>query len=161
MLSKGNKEYVFLHGVPQPELWDKFKAGKFKACVIPEGRPDLQSADKNSRAILKKKMSPVLIADNMAGFMISRNMIKEIWLAYQVGDAHGALCDIGALIYAILGKKHGVPVFCYPAAKKRRFIGKPREIFYFCEKRIAPRGIQGYVPLLEWVPGAYIQRVYE
>ncbi|HOY09745.1 MAG TPA: hypothetical protein PLB05_06690 [Candidatus Omnitrophota bacterium] len=161
MLSKDQRSYILLLGVPEPALFDKFKACKVKACVIPEGRPDLKAAQVNSRAMLKRGMAPVLIADNMAGFMLYRSMIKEIWLAYQVGDDHGALCDIGALIYAILGKKHGVPVYGYPAAEKRRFIGKPQEIFCFCQKRIAPRDIHGYVPLLEWVPGTYIKRMYE
>ena len=161
MSSKTKRTYVLLHGVPESSLLDKLKARKLTACVIPEGRPDLQAAQSNSREMLKREMTPLLIADNMAGFMFYRDMIKEVWLAYQVGDDHGALCDIGALICAVLGKKHRVPVYGYPSAQKRRFIGKPKEIFSFCQKRIAPRGIKGYVPLLEWVPGTYIKRIYE
>ena len=161
MSSKNRCAHVLLHGVPEPALFDKFEARKLATCIIPEGRPDLSAAQSNSREMLRRKMTPLLIADNMAGFMFCRDMIKEVWLAYQVGDSHGALCDIGGLIYAVLGKKHGVPVYCYPAKEKRRFIGKPKEIFCFCRERIAPRGIKGYVPLLEWVPGEYIKRIYE
>ncbi len=140
---------------------DILKKKRQKTVVIPEGRPQLEAAKVNSRELLKRNMTPLVIADNMAGFMFYRNMIKEVWLAYQIGDAHGALCDIGALIYAVLAKKHRVPVLAYPAVEQKRFIGKPKEICCFCGRRVAPPAVKGYVPLLEWVPGNYIGKIHE
>ena len=155
------KSIVLLQGVMENSLFDLLKKRQLKEIVVLEGRPSLDSAQMSCRALLKRKMGAKVISDNMAGFLFYKNLVKEVWLSYQVAEKSGALCSIGALILAVLGKRHKVAVNLYPAGKKSDFIGRPKDIFYFNGKRIAPRGIQAYVPLMEWVPGKYIGKVYE
>ena len=159
-MSKDKKQSgVLLHGVFDKASLDVLAKKRPAVVYCPELRPALEGARLMTKELLRRKITPIVIADNMAGFLFYQGCVKEVWIASQLGDRQGALCDIGALIMAVLGKKHKVPVYAYPAGRKARFIGKPREIFYFQGERIAPARIQGYVPLMEWVPGKYITRI--
>ena len=82
--------------------------------------------------------------------------MKQVYLACQYVDHGGALCDTGALICAVLAKRHKVPVKLLPGKVKARFLGDPRDILSFKGAAVAPKGTQGYVPLVEWVPGKYL-----
>ncbi|MDP2654762.1 MAG: hypothetical protein Q8Q08_12150 [Candidatus Omnitrophota bacterium] len=160
MLIEKIKKNVLVHGVVEETLFDGFRGRKVKDVIILEGRPGLQAARSNSRALLKRKISPTLIADNMAGFLFFKNWVKEIWIAYQASGQQGALCPIGAMILGVLGKSHGVPVYLYPVAEKSRFFGRPKDLFCFEGVRVAPNRAKGYVPLLEWLPVKYITKIY-
>ena len=134
------------------------KASKF---FVLEGRPNLEAAVQNCRTLLKSKIKPTLIADNMAGFLFFKNCVKEVRLAYQYKDSQGALCDIGALILGALARRHKVPVVLYPAQRRTRFLGNPQDLLKFQGKRIAPKGARAYAPLVEWLPKKYITSVYD
>jgi hypothetical protein len=97
----------------------------------------------------------------MAGFLFYRNLVKETWLSYYTSDGDGALCQIGGLILGVLGRKHKVPVYIYPNDQKLQLLGYSKDISYFNGVKVAPSGTKGYVPLAEWVPSKYINRVYE
>ena len=154
------KSISLLQGVFESPFFDGLKKKKPRHVFLMEGRPGLEAARESSRQLLDRKITPTLIADNMAGFLFYNNWVKEVWVAYQVWDKDGAVCDIGALIVAVLAKKHKVPVRLWPAAHRTRFMGRQKDLAYFKDKRIAPRGVKGYVPLVEWVPGKYITKVY-
>ena len=78
-------------------------------------------------------------------------------IACQYADNTGALCDIGVLILAVLAYKHNVPLKLLPAEHKVRFLGDPKSVLSFEDKRIAPQGTHSYVPLVEWVPVKYLR----
>ena len=160
MLTEKNKNVVLVQGVIKETLLDRFKKRKIKEVFVLEGRPKLEAAQRISRELLRRRMVPVLISDNMAGFLFYKKMIKEVWLAYQLKDQSGALCDIGALILGVLGKKHRVPVHLYPSARKTPFLGTPSDLVHFMKKRVAPEGVKGYVPLVEWLPKKYITKIH-
>lgn len=161
MLTRKKKSIVLLHGDFDKTFFDELQRRKLKDIFMLEGRPDLNAVRVNARELLKRKIKPTLIADNMAGFLFLKNLVKEVWLAYQFADHNGAVCRIGSLILGVLGKRHNVCVNVYTAKGKTRFIGKQRDIFYFNGIRVAPAGIKGYVPLVEWVPKKYITKIYE
>lgn len=160
MLRKRKKSVVLIQGVVKGSLFDLLIKRKCKEIFILEGRPTLEAAMFSCQTLLKRKIFPTLISDNMAGFLFYRNLVKEVWIAYQFDEKDGALCDIGALILGVLGKRHNVPVNLYPAQRKTHFIGRQKDLIYFQEKRIAPLGVKGYAPLLEWLPNKYITRTY-
>jgi methylthioribose-1-phosphate isomerase len=142
-------------------LFDAFKKKKKARIYILEGRPYLDSAKQLSKEMLKREMTPTVIADNMAGVLFFKKLVKEVWVSYRMKDQQEALCDIGGLILAVLGKKHNVPVYLYPAdkiTKKARLLGSPEDLFMFNGKRTAPQDIKGYVPLVEWVPLKYVTK---
>lgn len=161
MLTKNEKSIVLLHGIFKPAIFDLLKEKKAKEIFILEGRPSLESSRVGSRELLRRKLKPTLIADNMAGFLFNRNLVKEVRLSYQLSDDNGALCTIGALILGVLAKKHNVPVNLYPSGKATKLLGNQAEIFSFNGVKVAPNKIQGYVPLVEWLPKKYITKIYE
>jgi len=60
------------------------------------------------------------------------------------------------LFYA---QKHKIPVNLFPYGQELDLIGNPQEITCFKGVQIAPKGIDGYVPLAEWIPAKYITKV--
>jgi methylthioribose-1-phosphate isomerase len=154
------QKYVLLHGVFGSQLFDWLSDKGIKEVYFMEGRPGLEAAKQSSRELLKRKIQPTLIADNMAGFLFYKNFVKEVWVSYQSADREGALCQIGGLILGVLGKRHNVPVYAYPNGSKVKLFGSSKEIAFFNGVKVAPRGVPGYVPLAEWVPSKYITKVY-
>ena len=136
------------------------KKKRGKKFFILEGRPGLEAARHSSHELIKRKMKPTLIADNMAGFLFYKNLVNEVWLSYQSIDKKGALCQIGGLILGVLARRHKVPVALYPSGQKSQLLGHPKEISSFNGMRVAPSNIPGYVPLVEWVPKKYIGKIY-
>ncbi|MFH1360875.1 MAG: hypothetical protein ABIJ41_07610 [Candidatus Omnitrophota bacterium] len=153
------KSAIILQGIPQKAFFDLLKKKKAKSVVICEGRPTLEAAQKNAKSLLKERIKPILISDNSAGFLFYKDCVKEIWIAYQLVSRQGALCDVGALILAIMSRKHKIPVRLYPSCRTTKFFGTQKDIVNFKNKRIAPKGIKGFVPLVEWVPAKYITEV--
>lgn len=160
ILSEFKESVVLMQGIFDPAQYDKIVSEDHKEIFVLEGRPSLESAQFSCKELLKRKVKPTLIADNMAGFLFYKNLVKEIWLSYQIAEDDQVLCQVGALILAVLGKKHNVPVKLYPSSEKLNLVGHQKEIFYFKGIKVAPNNIQGYVPLAEWVPMKYITKVY-
>ena len=167
---------VLLHGVFESSVFDAVKSGNGTELFVMEGRPGLESAQTTCRELLRRKIKPTLIADNMAGFLFYRNLVKEVWLAClpvprsgtysarqagQTVDDQGALCPIGSLIVGVLAKRHNVPVYVYPASKESRLMGGQKDIFYFKGIKVAPQNVKGYVPLVEWLPKKYITEIHK
>ena len=152
---------IILQGVFDAKTIDGLKKKGIKEAFILEGRPSLQAAQVTSQQLNKRKIAPVLISDNMAGFLFAKDMVKEVWMSYQMADDKGAVCRIGGLILAVLGKRHKVPVYACRSSDRIKFMGKPSDLFYFNNTRVAPKGIRAYVPLVEWVPQKYIKKRYE
>ncbi len=148
---------VLLQGVFADEILGKMKYAQTTPIFVLEGRPSLSAAHVNARALLKNRRTPTVTADNMAGFLFYKNLVKEVILACQYADKTGALCDMGALIVAVLAQKHKVSVRLLPGEHKHRFLGDPKEILSFNGKRLAPAGVRGYVPLVEWVSVKYLK----
>ena len=159
MLINEKHSVVLLHGVAGDAFFGILKKQKAKHVVVLEGRPMLDGAKVLCRKLLKAKIEPTLISDNMAGFLFYKDFVKEIWVAYQKKDDQGALCSIGALILGVLGKKHNVPVYLTPAAGKTKTTGSPNDILKFEGKQIAAKGVKTYVPLVEYLPKKYITKI--
>ena len=154
------KSIILLQGVFAADIFDQFKQKESQDVFVLEGRPDLRSAATSCRELLKRKISPTLISDNMAGFLFFKNLVKETWIAYQTSTSEGALCHIGALIVGVLGKKHNVPVYLFPAKGPTKLLGSEKDLLSFKNKKTAPKGIRGYVPLTEWLPNKYITKIF-
>ncbi len=151
------RSIVLLQGVLADGFFKTFKPTKANPVFVLEGRPDLSAGKGNSAALVKKGIVPTVICDNMAGFLFFKGLVKEAVLACQFADKNGALCDMGGLILAVLAKRHKVPVRLASAKYKARFLGNPEDILSFEGQRTAPKGVSGYVPLVEWVPAKYLK----
>ena len=151
------KSICLFQGVLSAESLKKVKIAKNNHAFICEGRPGLEAGRKTSGVLLRKGITPTLISDNMAGFLFFKGLVKQVFIACQYADKKGALCDMGALILAVLAKKHKVPIKLLLAKHRTRFLGDPKDILSFEGQRIAPKGTHGYVPLVEWVPAKYLK----
>ncbi|MCA9394627.1 MAG: hypothetical protein KC900_10515 [Candidatus Omnitrophica bacterium] len=159
ILDEFTESVTVLHGIFSPKTFDDIVRKSVRDVFVLEGRPSLESAQFSCRELIKRKVKPTLIADNMAGFLFYKNLVKEVWISYQVADEDGALCQIGALILGVLGKRHSVPVRLFPSSQRLALLGKDKEILYFNGVKVAPRNVKGYVPLAEWVPRKYISEI--
>lgn len=157
MLDYKTKSIFLFHGIFNAESLKKVKLAKSEHAFVCEGRPSLEAGRKTSGILLKKGVSPTVISDNMAGFLFFKGLLKEVVIACQYADKKGALCDTGALILAVLAKKHKVPIKLLVADHRTRFLGDPKSILSFEGHRTAPKGTYGYVPLVEWVPVKYLK----
>ncbi|MEI7998998.1 MAG: hypothetical protein WCH62_05785 [Candidatus Omnitrophota bacterium] len=156
MLEFKENTIVLLQGVLTPGALAKIKY-KTSRIVICEGRPSLRAGEHNSRYFLDWKVTPIIICDNMAGFLFFKNYVKEVVLACQYADNTGALCDTGALILAVLAKKHKVPLRLLDAEDKKHFLGNPKDLLNLKGLPTAYAKTFAYVPLVEWVPAKYLK----
>ena len=160
ILSEGKKSIVLLQGIFSNSFFDLLRERGVKEVFIMEGRPSCEAAESSCKELIKRKIKPTLIADNMAGFLFYKDLIKEVWLSYHIKDKDGALCYIGALILGILAKRHGITVNLYPNEHKMALLGKEKEVIYFDGIKVAPPNVRGYVPLAEWVSSKYITKAF-
>jgi methylthioribose-1-phosphate isomerase len=153
---KAKSIYLF-QGVLNAESLKKVKLSLHAHAFVCEGRPSLEAGRKTSGILLKKGITPTVISDNMAGFLFFKGLVKQVFIACQYADKKGALCDMGALILAVLAKKHKIPLKLLAADHRTRFLGDPKDILSFEGQRIASKDTHGYVPLVEWVPAKYLK----
>lgn len=157
MLEFKENTITLLQGVLTPGSLAKIKHKGSTRIVICEGRPSLRAAEHNSRYFLDKKVTPIIICDNMAGFLFFKGYVREVVVACQYADSTGALCDTGALILAILAKKHKVPVRLLEAEHKKHFLGNPKDLLELKGQPTASKKTHAYAPLIEWVPAKYLK----
>src|SRR5271170_5406646 len=122
------KSISLFQGLLSAESLKKVKMIKDHHAFVCEGRPSLEAGRKTSGILLKKGITPTMISDNMAGFLFFKGLVKEVVIACQYADKKGALCDMGALILAVLAKKHKVPLQLMAADQRHRFLGDPKDI---------------------------------
>jgi len=154
---KGQSICLF-QGVLSAESLKKIKLDSNDHAFVLEGRPGLEAGRKTSGMLLKKGITPTVITDNMAGFLFFKGLVRQVFLACHHADQKGALCDMGALILAVLAKEHKISLKLLAAEHRTRFLGDPQAILSFEGQRIAPKDTRGYVPLVEWVPAKYLKK---
>ena len=157
MLDYKPNSILLFHGILNAESIKKVKFNSKNHAFICEGRPSLEAGRKTSGILLNNGITPTVISDNMAGFLFLEGLVRQVFIACQYADNKGSLCDMGALILAVLAKKHKVPIKLLAADHRTRFLGDPKSILSFEGHPIAPKGTQGYVPLVEWVPAKYLK----
>ncbi len=155
----GSKRIV-LQGIFDSATYDYLKEKKVKEVFVLEGRPNLEPGRISSRELLKRNIKPIIIADNMSGFLFYKDLVKEVWISCEIVNKYGALCYVGATILGVLGKKHRIKVNLFFNERKLKLIGNYRDVKYFLGKRVAPEGVKGYVPMAEWMLKSYFDEIY-
>lgn len=156
MIQINPQSFVLLHGFFDQSEFDLLVAHQAHNCAVLEGRPTLHSSQQTCAALLKLGIQPVVIADNTAGYLFYKKLVTEVWLSYQTADENKALCPIGSLILAVLGKKHGVPVKAFPGTTKTKLISQGEDLLSFAGVPVVTQKVKTYVPLVEWVEKKYL-----
>jgi len=151
------KSICLFQGILSPAALKKLKLAQGEHAFVCEGRPSLEAGRKISEGLIAKGITPTVISDNMAGFLFFKGLVKKVFISCQYADKKGALCDTGALILAVLAKRHKVPLALLVGEHRTRFLGDPKAILSFEGQLIAPKDTHGYVPLVEWVPAKYLK----
>lgn len=155
------KRIILIHGIPSESFYESLDARKdIRKIYVTEFRPLLFGAQLVCRELLKRKLNPILICDNMVGFCLEKKMLDEINIFAKTKDEESAVCFVGSLIYAICANKNKAKIILSGAGKVKK-AAKPADVLSFGGKRIAARGIRAYVPLWEKVPVGLISKISE
>ena len=149
---------IILHGFFRLETIFSLE-DKTEKIFILESRPRLESAQYMIDELTRVNITPTLIADNMVGFLFFRNLVKEVHVTYQDQNSDGILTLIGGLILAVMAQKHKVPIYAHPAERKIELMDDEKSILSFNNESVGYQNVQGYVPLVEWVPHKYITKI--
>ena len=153
---------TIVQGCVSEGLLDQFADEKREDIYVCEGRPTLNTSKTLSQQMLKRGLTPTIMADNMSGVLFFNSLVKEVWLAYHDVNADEVLCSIGGMIFAVMAKRHKVPVYVYPAQQSElKLMGHQEDLLSFNGEPVAPEGVTAYIPLVEWVPKKYITKVIE
>jgi methylthioribose-1-phosphate isomerase len=151
-----NGPAVILYGLFSAEELKRLAAHSSADFDILEGRPRLEIGQATSKQLLRIGKRPIVIADNMAGFLFYQKKVSAVYVTCQSRDDTGAFCPTGALILAVLCQRHNVLFHVVDAARDIDLRAKDQDLFNFQKTRVAARGIKAYVPLVEWIPSKYI-----
>ena len=147
------------------------KAGKVKAVFADETRPYLQGARLTAWELLREGIPTTLIADNMAGHLMSRGEIDAVIVGADRIAANGDVANkIGTYTVAVLAKENGIPF--YVAAPVSTFDlrmpsgdGIPieeraaQEITHHAGTRLAPEGVLVRNPAFDVTPHRYVSAI--
>ena len=153
------KSIVLIHGCFEDEFFDGLKKRGLKEVFVCEGRPSLKSSKDAVKALQKRKITPTVITDNMAGFLFYKGYVKEVNIASQVTDKNGVLAQIGSLVLSVLAKAHKVPVNSFKARGKLKLLDKPQALHKFNGRKVVDGATKTFVPLVEWVDREYLKAV--
>ncbi len=156
-MSLGGLRVLTQPGVGEAAVED-LKRRRVVEVYVLEGRPDLSDARRLTRRLLALGMTPIVVPDGAAGLLFREGRIDEAWISIQDRTPEGAVCDTGALVLGVLGRRHRRPVRGYPAARRRPVMGDPERLVHLGARRTAPEGVTAYAPSVEWVPKRYLGR---
>lgn len=150
------KSAVLIHGIFDQTFFKNIKEQNIKSVFVMEARPDFKIAQAAIDGLKREGIKATLISDNMAGFLFKRDYLQSVHVSYSESEDDSVLCPIGALILAVLGKAHKVPVKAHQSSQKIKTMGTSDDITFFNNTRVAPPDVEAYVPLADWVSKKYI-----
>jgi methylthioribose-1-phosphate isomerase len=141
-----------------------FRLGKLKGVFADETRPWLQGARLTAWELLQDGIPTTLIADNMAGHLMSRGEINAVVVGADRIAANGDVANkIGTYTVSVLAKEHGIPF--YVAAPVSTFDlaaetgaaipieERPaEEVTHVAGRRMAPEGVRVRNPAFDLTP---------
>lgn len=100
------------HGTALGVFRSAVEAGKKISVIADETRPFLQGARLTAWEMVQENIPVTLIADNMAGFMMSRGEIDAVVVGTDRVAANGDVANkIGTYMVAVLAHRHNIPFY--------------------------------------------------
>jgi methylthioribose-1-phosphate isomerase len=147
------------------------RLGKVNSVFADETRPWFQGARLTAWELLQDGIPTTLIADNMAGHLMSRGEINAVVVGADRIAANGDVANkIGTYTVAILAKEHGIPfyvaapvsTFDLTAASGDAIPIEERpadEVTHVAGRRIAPEGVLVRNPAFDVTPHRYVAAI--
>jgi methylthioribose-1-phosphate isomerase len=147
------------------------EAGKQVAVIADETRPFLQGARLTAWELRKDKIPVTLIADNMAGLILSRGQANCVVVGTDRTAANGDVANkIGTYPLAVMARRHGVPFYvaaplssidldCPSGAEIPIEQRSEREVLEFAGRRVAPAGVSAFNPAFDVTPAELVTAI--
>jgi methylthioribose-1-phosphate isomerase len=147
------------------------RQGKVRLVYADETRPFLQGARLTAWELMQDGIPTTLIADNMAGHLMSRGEIDAVVVGADRIAANGDVANkIGTYTVAVLARENGIPF--YVAAPTSTFdlatptgAGIPieeraaQEVTHHGGRRLAPAGVSVRNPAFDVTPHRYVTAI--
>lgn len=147
------------------------EAGKQISVVADETRPFLQGSRLTAWELKKDRIPVTLIADNMAGLVLSRGEINCVIVGTDRVAANGDVANkIGTYPLAVMARRHGVPMYvaaplssvdlnCPDGAHIPIEERAQSELTEFAGHRIAPAGVPTFNPAFDVTPAELVTAI--
>jgi methylthioribose-1-phosphate isomerase len=147
------------------------KLGKVRGVLADETRPYLQGARLTAWELMRDGIPTTVIADNMAGFLMSRGEVNAVVVGADRIARNGDVANkIGTYSVAVLAKENGIPF--YVAAPVSTFDlatpsgatipieeRPPEEVTHHGGRRLTPRGVGIRNPAFDITPARYVTAI--
>jgi methylthioribose-1-phosphate isomerase len=146
-------------------------AGKKIEVFADETRPFLQGARLTAWELHKDRIPVTVIADNMAGSLLSSGRVNCVIVGTDRTAANGDVANkIGTYPLAVLARRHNVPFYvaaplssidldCASGAQIPIEERSPKEISEFAGKQITPKGVSIYNPAFDVTPAELVTAI--
>src|SRR3984885_10455323 len=146
-------------------------AGKKIQVFADETRPFLQGARLTAWELHKDRIPVTVIADNMAGSLLSSGRVDCVIVGTDRTAANGDVANkIGTYPLAVLARRHNVPFYvaaplssidldCASGAQIPIEERSPKEISEFAGKQITPKGVSIYNPAFDVTPAELVTAI--
>jgi methylthioribose-1-phosphate isomerase len=147
------------------------RQGKVKNVFADETRPYLQGARLTAWELAHDGIPTTLIADNMAGHLMSRAEVDAVIVGADRIAANGDVANkIGTYTLAVLAREHGLP-FYVAAPVSTIDLGTPsgehipieerpgEEVTHHAGRRVAPEGIAVRNPAFDVTPHRFVTAI--
>ena len=147
------------------------RMGKVKGVFVDETRPYLQGTRLTAWELTREGIPTTLIADNMAGHLMSQGLVTAVVVGADRIAANGDVANkIGTYTVAVLARENGVPF--YVAAPLSTFDLKtpsgdtipieersPEEVTHHGGRLLAPSGVRVRNPAFDITPARYVTAI--
>jgi len=147
------------------------EAGKQVAVIADETRPFLQGSRLTAWELRKDKIPVTVIADNMAGLILSRGQASCVVVGTNRTAANGDVANkIGTYPLAVLARRHRVPFYVAaplssidldcPSGAEIPIEQRPeQELVEFAGRRVAPAGVAALNPAFDVTPAELVTAI--
>jgi methylthioribose-1-phosphate isomerase len=147
------------------------EAGKQVVVIADETRPFLQGSRLTAWELRKDKIPVTVIADNMAGLILSRGQVSCVVVGTDRTAANGDVANkIGTYPLAVMARRHGVPFYVAaplssidldcPSGAEIPIEQRPeREVVEFAGRRVAPAGVAALNPAFDVTPAELVTAI--
>jgi methylthioribose-1-phosphate isomerase len=147
------------------------KLGKVRSVMADETRPYLQGARLTAWELMRDGIPTTVIADNMAGFLMSRGEVNAVVVGADRIARNGDVANkIGTYSVAVLARENGIPF--YVAAPVSTFDlatatgaaipieeRPPDEVTHHGGRRLTPPGVGIRNPAFDVTPARYVTAI--
>jgi len=147
------------------------KLGRVQSVLADETRPYLQGARLTAWELMRDGIPTTVIADNMAGFLMSRGEVNAVIVGADRIARNGDVANkIGTYSVAVLARENGIPFYVAAPVSTFDLATKsgagipieerpPEEVTHHGGRRLTPAGVGVRNPAFDITPARYVTAI--